>query len=130
VILAVSRDEATVTDGTLRDAFNAAHVTIPIVRDAQQTSEKVLQVQVLPTMVVLGIDGTVQVFHMGYDAELAETLPKKIDELLGGANLAQQELDRYQEALKAYDAELDKELADAGSGEAQPEIARKNAAEQ
>ncbi len=130
VILAVSRDEATITDATLRDAFNAAHVTVPIVRDAQQTSEKVLQVQVLPTMVVLGIDGTVQVFQMGYEPELAETLPKKIDELLGGANLAQQELDRYQEALKAYDAELDKELAHADSGEGPAEIARKSAAEQ
>jgi thiol-disulfide isomerase/thioredoxin len=125
VILAVSRDEATVSDANLRDSFNAARVTVPIVRDSQQVSEKVLQVQVLPTMIVLGTDGTVQYFRMGYDAELAETLPKRIEELLAGKNLAQDELDHYQQELKEYDEGLNKELAEAApAGQDGPEIAR------
>ena len=130
VILAVSRDEPTVSDANLREAFHSAQVTIPIVRDSQQLTEKVLQVQVLPTMVVFGADGTVQQFHIGYDAELAETLPGKIDQLLAGENLAQKELEKYQQEQKEYDERLSKELVDgtASAGRAPSEIAPKHSA--
>lgn len=130
VILAVSRDESAVSDANLREAFQKAQVTVPIVRDSQQLSEKALQVQVLPTLLILGADGTVQYFRIGYEADMAETLPRRIDRLLAGENLAQQELEAYQQEQKQYDERLNAALADdAASGANDPSgIVRKNGA--
>ena len=126
VILAVNKDAPAMSDAKVRQAFENAQLTIPMVRDAAQLSDKVFAIQVLPTMIVLGLDGTVQDYHVGYDAELAKTLPEKIEKLLAGENLAERELATYQQALQEYDEQLQKALV---SGEApnpdQPEVARK-----
>jgi thiol-disulfide isomerase/thioredoxin len=111
VILAVSRDEPSVSDEQLRQAFQKANLSIPIVRDQEQLTGKVFQVEGLPTMVILGADGTVQDYHIGYDANLANTLPKKLDRLLAGESLAKDELDKYEEERKAYEEQLSDALA-------------------
>jgi thiol-disulfide isomerase/thioredoxin len=125
-ILAVNKDAPAMSDAKVRQAFENAQLTIPVVRDAAQITDKVFAIQVLPTMVVLGTDGTVQDYRVGYDAELATTLPAKIEKLLAGENLAQQQLAEYQQALEEYDQQLQKALV---SGEAnnpdEPEVARK-----
>ena len=69
-------------------------------------------------MVVLGTDGTVQDFRLGYDAELAKTLPEKINQLLAGENLAQKDLEKYQQAQKEYDERLSHELVENQAGAA------------
>jgi len=112
VILAVSRDEPSVSDEQLRQAFQKAKLSIPIVRDQEQLTGKVFQVEGLPTMVILGADGTVQDYHIGYDANLANTLPKKLDRLLAGESLAKDELDKYEEERKAYEQQLSEAVAD------------------
>jgi thiol-disulfide isomerase/thioredoxin/outer membrane lipoprotein-sorting protein len=106
VILAVNQDDPTVTDDAVRKSFEKAKVSIPIVRDAQHVGEKVLHVEGLPTMVVLGPDGSIEDYHIGFDAKLAETLPAKINKLLAGESLAKEELDKYREAQKKYDDEF------------------------
>ena len=69
---------------------------------------------------VLGADGKVEDFHVGYDAKLAETLPAKLNRLLAGESLAKEELDKYEAALKAYQQqENDARVADAGQTTAQ-----------
>jgi hypothetical protein len=77
-------------------------------------------------MVVLGRDGTVQDYHVGYDAHVADTLPAKIEKLLAGENLAQQEIDAYQEAQQAFEQRVAEVLVEAsGATGTQPEVARK-----
>jgi hypothetical protein len=119
VILAVNTDEPAMSDEKVEAAFAQAHMTIPIVRDAARLAEKVFvapgESLALPTMVVLGPDGTVQEYHLGYDAQLAETLPKKIDQLLAGGNLAQAELDHHAEEQAEYDKQLAEVTVDAGA---------------
>ncbi|MEX2113287.1 MAG: TlpA disulfide reductase family protein [Pirellulales bacterium] len=116
VILAVNTDEVTMTDEQVQASFAKAKLTIPIVRDTKQAAGDVFQVQGLPTMVILGPDGTVQDYHIGYDANLAATLPGKIERLLAGESLAKEELEKYQQKLAEYQKmEAEAVVADAGS---------------
>jgi thiol-disulfide isomerase/thioredoxin len=114
VILAVNTDEATVSDAKVRKSFEDAQLTIPIVRDQQEAKDKVFQVPGLPTMVILGTDGTIEDYHIGYDANLSETLPAKLKRLLLGESLAKEELEKYEKARKDYDQQLSEALVDDG----------------
>lgn len=107
-ILTVNRDEATVADAAVRKAFENAKVKLPIVRDQQMATDKVFEVKGLPTMIILGPDGTIQDMHVGYDANLAETLPKKLDQLLAGESIVQGALDQYAQEKAQYDEQLKK----------------------
>jgi thiol-disulfide isomerase/thioredoxin len=114
VILAVNTEDVTVSDEKVQAAFEKAKLTIPIVRDGKKAADEIFQVQGLPTMVILGADGAVEDYHIGYDANLAETLPKKIDRLLSGESLAKEELDKFKGQLEEYKKkEADALVADA-----------------
>ncbi len=117
MILAVNQDEPSVSDEQVRQSFEKKHLTIPIVRDPQQAGGKVLHVEGLPTMVVLGPNGAIEDYHVGYDAQLTETLPPKLKKLLDGGSLATEELEKYEQARKAYDEQLaEATVKDAGDG--------------
>ncbi len=103
-ILAVDTDDPAVSDEKVRLSFAQAKLNLPIARDQQQLAEKIFSAPgkslALPTMIVLGADGTIQDYHLGYDQHLAETLPRKIDQLLAGENLAQKELESHEQEQK------------------------------
>ncbi len=123
--LAVSKDDPAVTNAKVQEAFAKHNLTVPIARDLEQVADRVFQLKGLPTTIVLGRDGTVQDYHIGYDAHLAETLPAKIDRLLDGENLAQQHLDQYHEAKRLYEQRLSEVLVGGGqSTDRVPETAR------
>ncbi len=131
-ILAISKDETAVSDEKLRAAFAKHNLSIPIVRDSQQVTDRVFRVRALPTSVILGTDGTIQDYHVGYDANLVDTLPQKIEKLLNGENLAQQELDAYRQEQQEYERRLAEVLVEASepAGEEAAEVARKLDAQQ
>jgi thiol-disulfide isomerase/thioredoxin len=123
VFLAVSKDDLAVTNAAVEEAFKKHNLTVPIARDQEQLTDKLFQLEGLPTTIVLGRDGTVQDYHIGYDAQLADKLPAKLEKLLAGENLAQPELDAYELEKKEFEARLSEVLIE-GSGDAQPEVAR------
>jgi thiol-disulfide isomerase/thioredoxin/outer membrane lipoprotein-sorting protein len=125
VILAVSKDETAVSNERVRQSFAEHKLTIPVVRDLQQVSDSVFQVQALPTSVVLGTDGTVQDYHVGFDAQLAETMPQKIEKLLAGENVAQQTIDAHRQAEKEYQDRLAEVAIEPTTGGEASEIAEK-----
>lgn len=125
VILAVNTDEATVSDAMVRKSFADAQLTIPIVRDQQGAKDKIFQVPGLPTMVILGADGTIEDYHIGYDANLTDTLPAKLKRLLAGESLAKEELEKYEKARKEYDQQLSDALVD-GDGHSPASVAQKS----
>jgi len=131
-ILAVSKDETAVSDEKLRAAFAKHNLSIPIVRDLQQVTDQVFRVRALPTSVILGTDGTIQDYHVGYDVNLVETLPQKIEKLLNGENLAQQELDAFRQEQQDYERRLAEVLVNNGepAEEEAAEVARKLDAQQ
>jgi thiol-disulfide isomerase/thioredoxin len=111
-ILAVNQDEPAVSDAQVRTSFSSAQLSIPIVRDTQQQGTKVFRVEVLPTMIIMGADGTVQEYNVGYDPLLAESLPRKIEKLLAGENLAKATIEAHERAQKEYDERLQEALVD------------------
>lgn len=114
IFLAVDRDDASVTNQELQEAFAKAKLTLPIVRDLENHGESLLKVAGLPTTVVLGKDGTVQHYDVGYKPDLVEQLTGRLEKLLAGEDLAQQERRRY-EAQRGQYERLRAEVAVAGA---------------
>lgn len=121
-ILAVSNDDPSVSDEQVKQSFEQKNLHIPIARDPQQFAHSIFKVEGLPTTLIIGPDGTVQDIETGYKPDLAEELPKKIERLLAGGDLAAdrkkqyaKQQEEYEEAAKKYD----KELADALVGDSQ-----------
>ncbi len=103
-ILTVNNDDADTSNDTLRKTFDKNGIDLPILRDPDRYSESVFKIPGWPAMILLGIDGTVQGYELGYKADLAETLPKAIDQLLAGENLAEQALADYRRAAPGSNA--------------------------
>lgn len=125
VFLAVSKDESAVSNNNVEEAFKKHNLTIPIVRDQDQITDRVFELQGLPTTIVIGRDGTVQDYHVGYDPALPDTLPAKLDKLIAGENLAQAELDSYEQEKAAFEKRLSEVLVEAEPSAARPEVASK-----
>ncbi len=105
--LTVSTDEVTVSNGDLTAAFDKAELKMPIARDVDQQARTVFDVQGLPTMFILGADGTVESIDVGFQPKLALELPRKIDRLLSGDSLYQQALREYQARQQAFETSLE-----------------------
>jgi len=128
VFLAVNKDDPAISNAKVEQAFKNNNLTIPIVRDVEQITDRVLHLEGLPTTVVLGADGTIQDYHVGFDPKLTESLPPKLERLLNGDNLAQQELEAFEREKQAYEERLSKVLVDSvEQPPAEPEVARKPA---
>jgi thiol-disulfide isomerase/thioredoxin len=126
VFLAVNKDDPAVSNAAVEQAFTKHNLTVPIVRDLEQIAERVFRLEGLPTMIVLGRDGTIQDYHVGYDARLAETLPGKLDRLLAADNLAQEVLDAFEQEKQAYESRLaEVQLEPADLSALKPAVARK-----
>lgn len=97
MFLAVSTDDPQTPAAELLGKFEEAKLTMPIYRDLDRYSASVFQVQAIPTTVILGADGKVQDYEVGYRETLATELPAKLNKLLKGKNL-------YEETFAAYEA--------------------------
>ena len=124
LFLAVSKDDLAVTNAAVEEAFKKHNLTVPIARDQEQVTDKLFQLEGLPTTIVLGRDGSVQDYHIGYDPNLADSLPAKLEKLLAGENLAQPELDAYEQQKQQFEARLSEVLIENGDAANQPEVAR------
>ncbi len=85
--VAVNADGEDVSDAELRAEFEKAHLTLPIVRIDLSVAFRSFGLQVVPTTVILGRDGSLQEYLPGVYPDQAATLPKKIDTLLSGGEL-------------------------------------------
>ena len=102
VFLTVDTDEPSITNKTLQGAFQKAHLTLPIVRDPQRFAKESFDLEACPTTILLGANGTVQDYKLGFEPDLAKTLPKKIDELLAGTDLAQQAIAKFEREREQF----------------------------
>jgi len=113
-ILTVSTDEVDVSNNDLTAAFDKAKLKMPIVRDVNQQSRTMFDVQGLPTMLLIGPDGTVQSIDVGFQPMLAVELPRKIDRILNGENLFEQAQREHQARQQAFETSLASGNADSG----------------
>jgi thiol-disulfide isomerase/thioredoxin len=98
---AVSVDQPQVTNEEVAKVMADLKVTIPVLRDPEQTSG-LFKFTGIPTTFILGADGIVQDYETGGNPKLAEALPEKIEKLLAGENIFEKPLQEYQEQLKQY----------------------------
>lgn len=95
--LAVSTDTPETTNAELAGKFEEAGLKLPIYRDLDRYNTSVFQVAGLPTTIILGADGKLQDYEVGFKETLAADLPVKLKKLLAGKNL-------YEEKFAAYEA--------------------------
>lgn len=87
VFLAVSVDADETTDDELRTALEKADLSLPIARVDYPVAFRSFGLQIFPTTVVLGRDGTLQQRVVGIYPDQAVALPKRLDTLLAGGEL-------------------------------------------
>lgn len=103
---AVFAGETSTTDESLRDLLNDWNVRMPLLRDSQAVGLDVFQISIAPALVVLDRSGTVQLFGLEADPELAAQLPIALQRLQAGEDLATQTLAQDQRERETYVAAL------------------------
>ncbi|HEV3025413.1 MAG TPA: redoxin domain-containing protein, partial [Pirellulales bacterium] len=99
VFLAVNADPESMPDDDLRSAFARADLSLPIARVSGQVAGRAFALEAVPTTVVIGRDGTLQEYVKGVYQEQRASLPKKLDKLLAGGDLASGAVEQATEAL-------------------------------
>ncbi len=101
--LAVSTDEADVSDQKLRDTFSEIGVNIPIARDPENTAYKALGVDAYPTQLIIDAEGVLQFRQAGGDqpGTGAPRLVARVEKLLAGEDLYSQITAEYEQAQAA-----------------------------
>ena len=72
----------------VQDLVDGWDVSVPVVRDLDAVGRDVFDIPGAPTLVVLDAKGTVQIFEVGANPDLAVQLPRILERLSGGADLA------------------------------------------
>lgn len=91
--VAVSVDESEIKDEALLSLFGELKVNVPIARDPEGKLAQAMGVPGFPTLIVLGADGVVENFEIGYNPQLVTSLSAKLDRLLAGESI-------YKDVLK------------------------------
>lgn len=103
VVMAVSYDSKEVSDEQVRTDFALGKMTLPVARVPEAAAREVFPVPAPPTMFVLGSDGTVQDYKVGFQPPAAKDLAAKVERLRAGENLAQQAVDDYRKHLRQFE---------------------------
>jgi thiol-disulfide isomerase/thioredoxin len=106
VFLAVDLDDPQTSNAKVQAALDNAGVHLPVVRDPQLHARDIFLVQSLPNLFLLANGASIQDHWEGLHDDLAATLPRKIDALLAGENLAQAARKKYTEEEQQFRREL------------------------
>jgi thiol-disulfide isomerase/thioredoxin len=109
--VAVSVDDAKTDDKDVAKAFEDLKVHLPIARDPEQHTGKLLSVASIPTMLLIDAKGTVQAFKMGVEARLDIELPNRLEKLLAGKNLYEGEQAKFQREQEKFETWLNEQIA-------------------
>lgn len=100
---------------TVTSFLNAKDLNPPVLLDADSAASAAYDVEALPTSVLIGKDGTVQVVHVGFGGNLEAILTKELESLVAGDDLAAAKVaegKRIAEQREANLARLRERLAD------------------
>lgn len=89
---------------TISEFLKAREIEISVLLDAQASVAEKYDVKGIPQMVLIGLDGRVQVVHDGPPDDLHATLSTQIEALLDGEDLAAQALDDEAQSENAKEA--------------------------
>ncbi len=99
--LAVNIEDETVTPETLTNTLKELAPNLTIVRDPDQHAFKSFGIDAIPTTYLLGADGTIQNAQRGINpnVDFVEDLSGKLNALLAGKSLHQQQLDEFEKSM-------------------------------
>lgn len=109
---AISVDERDRSDIDLENVFHSLRVTIPIARDPEKTLATALDIAGVPTMLVVGRDGTIEYYQTGSRPDLPAQLQLKLERVLAGQHVYQELLDVYEQNVSQFRKVLAQSIAD------------------
>lgn len=80
---------------TVNNFLERLGIEVPVALDTEGEAAGMYSVEGLPTTVIVGKDGRVQVVHVGFSEALEDTLREELDALLEGADLAADEINEW-----------------------------------
>jgi len=105
-VVAVNKDDPKTPDAEIKTGMEQAKVAVPTVRDPDDIARSIFNVERLPTMILLGADGAVQGIDFGFNPRMTADLPRVLDRLLAGEDLAQREVADFEARQKAFEASV------------------------
>ena len=94
VFFAVDQGE---TAETVNSFLESKELSPPVLMDAEGAAASAYDVEGLPTSVIIGRDGTVQVVHVGFGPNLESQLTRELDALVAGQDLAGEKVREHHE---------------------------------
>lgn len=82
-------------------------IRVPVLRDSDAVGRDVFQIPALPAIMALGADSRLQIYEITYIPELDSLLHEALQKHLGGADLAAEVLQRFEEARIQYQRALE-----------------------
>ena len=104
--VATNAQAESITNADAQAAFTKAKLNLTILRDVEQHARKTFLVEKIPSLFILGPDGTLQDHETGVNPELATDLPRRIDQLLAGGSLKEEALRRHDQQQREYEAQF------------------------
>jgi outer membrane lipoprotein-sorting protein len=102
VFMAASIDEPNITNDTLREVLADWQAELPIVRDPTKQAFTTFGVTGVPTTILIGSDGRVQVYQQGGDPGMAAELTRAIESLLAGRDIFPQAVALYKQGMDRF----------------------------
>jgi thiol-disulfide isomerase/thioredoxin/outer membrane lipoprotein-sorting protein len=106
MFLAVNADDSTLTNQAVGQTMKEWGSELPLARDPNQDIRKAFDVTGMPTLFVIGPDGTVQHHEMGLNPTLEKDLPATIESLLTGKSTHELVQKKYDQRLAEFEQAL------------------------
>jgi len=106
MFLAVNADDNSLTNQAVSQTMKSWGSELPLARDPNQDIRKAFEVTGMPTLFVIGPDGTIQHHEMGLNPTLERELPATIEALLAGKNTHELVQKKYDQRLAEFEQAL------------------------
>ena len=106
---AISVDTPNVNNEKVAKTLTELGVKIPALRDSEQASLLFRTEGSVPATFLIGADGSIQDYVMGFVPDKIAEWPEKIKKLLAGEKIFEKPLKAYEDELKEYSQRVEKE---------------------
>jgi thiol-disulfide isomerase/thioredoxin len=106
MFLAVNADDSSIANEAVRETMKNWGSELPLARDPNQDIRKAFDVTGMPTLFVIGPDGSVQYHEVGLNSDLGKELPTTIESLLAGKTTHDIAQKRYEQRMADFEQAL------------------------
>ena len=106
MFLAVNADDSSLDNKTVLETMKSWGSDVPLARDPNQDIRKAFEVSGMPTLFVIGPDGTVQHHEMGLNPAIDTELSQTIESLLAGKSTHELVQQKYEQRMAEFEQAL------------------------